>query len=145
MILFKRSPLCCSTCLVRPLLLNLNFSEALSKQQYVLLHKHNISVHLNFSLKTQTLSCRVFVLVTARLVEKIPVGSAVKLSLLYFDRNCSHSVLFSKWIQSSASVWARARYSESVPVSGFSNLFTLQKLVKKRVRVSTFEVSHIDE
>ena len=44
-------PLCSSTRLLRPSLLNLNFLELTSYQQYVLLHRHNISVHLNSSLK----------------------------------------------------------------------------------------------
>ena len=39
-----------STRLLRPLLLNLSSIEVTSKQQYVLLHRHNVSVHLKSSL-----------------------------------------------------------------------------------------------
>ena len=52
-------PLCVSTGLLRPLLLNLGLLEVTSYQQYVLLHRHNICVHLNSSLNRpgSLLSC----------------------------------------------------------------------------------------
>ena len=53
------SMLCSSTRLLRSLLLNIGLLESTSYQQYVLQHRHNISVHLNSSLNRprSLLSC----------------------------------------------------------------------------------------
>ena len=53
------SPLCSSTCLLRPLLLSLSLLDVTSLQQYIFLHRHKITVHLNSSLNrpSSLLSC----------------------------------------------------------------------------------------
>ena len=126
------SPFFLRTRLLRLLLLNLSLLEVTSKQQYVLLHRHNTSVHLNSSLKrpgsllscclcfTQHVQCR-----------KFATAQAVKLSTQSFDRNFCHFALISCLIQFSSSFAASARYNESVSISNSSNLFTSQNLVKK--------------
>ena len=126
------SPLCSSTRLLRPLPLNLGLLEVTSKQQYVLLHRHNTSAHLNSSLNRpgSLLSC-CLCFTQHVLGKKFATASAVKLLTQSFDRNLCYSALISGLIQSSSSFSARARYSESVSISNSSNLFTSQNLVKK--------------
>ena len=85
------SPLCISTRLLRPLLLNLSFLKVTSWQQCLLLHRHNISVHLNSSLSRpgSLLSCCLSLTQYVR-GKKIATASAVKLSTQSFDRNLCH-------------------------------------------------------
>ena len=107
-------------------------TRLLRQQQYVLLQRHNISVHLNSSLNgpDPLLSC-CLCFTQYVLGKKIDTTSAVKVSTQSFDRNLCHSAPVSGLIQSSSSFSARARYSESVSISNFSNLFRSQNLVKK--------------
>ena len=126
------SPFCSSTRLLRPLLLKLGSLEVTSSQNYVLLHRHNISVHLNSSLKrpgSLLLCCLCFAQPIRG--KKFATASAVKLLTQSFDRNLCHPAVISGLIQSSSSFLARARYSESLSISNSSNLFTSQNLVKK--------------
>ena len=126
------SPLCSSTRLLRPLLLKLSLLNVTSLQQYVLLHRHNISVHLNSSLNrpgSLLLCCLCFTQHVRG--KKLATASAVKFWTRSFVRNLCDSALISGLIQSSSSSSARARYSKSVSISNSSNLFTLQNLVKK--------------
>ena len=126
------SPLCSGRRLVGPLLLDLGLLEVTSYQQYVLLHRHNISVHLNSSSnRPGSLLSRCLCFTQQALGNKIATASAVKLSTQSFDRNLRHSALISGLTQSSSSFSARAIYSESVSISNPSNLFTSQNLVKK--------------
>ena len=106
--------------------------EVTSKQQYVLLHRHNISVHLNSSLKRpgSLLSCCSCFTQHVR-GKKFATASAVKVSTQSFDRNLCHSSLISGLIQASSSFSARARCSKSVSISNSSNLFISQNLVKR--------------
>ena len=96
------------------------------------LHRHNIYVHLNSSLKRpgSLLSCYLCFAQHVR-GKKFATASAVKVSTESFDRNHCHSPLISGLIQSSSSFSARARYSEFVSISHSSNLCTSQNLVKK--------------
>ena len=127
-----RSPLCSSTRSLRPLMLNLSFLKVTSKQQYVLLHRHNVSEHLNFSLKRpgSLLSCCLCFTQHVR-GRKFATLSAVKQLTQSFYRNLCPSVLISGLVQSSSSFSARARFSESVSISDSSNLFTSQNPLKK--------------
>ena len=97
-------PICTSTRLLIPLLLNLSLVEVTSKQQYVLLHRHNISVHLNSSLKKpgSLLSC-CLCFTKHVLGKKFATASAVKLSTQSFDRNLFHCALISGLVQSCSS------------------------------------------
>ena len=126
------TPLCSSTHLLGALLLNLGLLEVILLQQYVLLHRHNNSVHLNSSLKRpgSLLSC--FLCFTQHVGGKIfTTASALKLSTRSFDQNLCHSALSSGLIQSSSSLSAREKYNESVSNSNFPDLFTSQSLVKR--------------
>ena len=78
------SPLSFTTLFCRSLLLNINVFEATSLQQYVLLQRLNIAVHLNSSFKSpgSLLSCSLCLSRHNRL-KKIPDASAVKLSLQF--------------------------------------------------------------
>ena len=76
------SPESSGTCLFNLLLLKLNLSDLLSLQQFVLLHKQSISVHLNTSLKSpgSRLSCFLWILQHVR-GKKLVFASALKESL----------------------------------------------------------------
>ena len=54
------SLLCSIIPLSSPSLLNFNLLEVVSREQQILLPKHNISEHMNSSLKKQFLSCQVY-------------------------------------------------------------------------------------
>ena len=98
----------------------------------VCLTTHNMSVHLNSSLKRpgSFLSCRLCFTQDVR-GKKFATASAVKLSTQSIDRNLCYSALISGLIQSSSSFSARARNSEYVSNSNTFNMFTSQNLAKK--------------
>ena len=115
-------PLCSSTRLLRLLLLNLILIQVTLWQQYVLLHRHNISVHLNSSLNRPGSLLSLCLCFTQHVLgKKFATASAVKLPIQSFARKLCHSALISGLIQSSSFFSARARYSESV---SFSNIRT---------------------
>ena len=132
-LLFQWSvPFCSSTHLLRPLLLNLGLLELTSWQQYVLLHCHKISVHLNSSLKRPGSFLSRWLCFPQYVREKkFARASSMKLSTQSFDRNLCHFGLISGPVQCSSSFSARTRYSEFVSISNSSNLLTSQNLVKK--------------
>ena len=115
--------------LVETLTAKYTFIKVTSYQQYVSLHRHNVSVHLNSSLKTpgSLLSC---CLCFTQHVwgKKFVTGSAVKLMKQSVDRNLCHSALVSGRIQSFSFFSARARYKKSVSIASSSNLFISQNL-----------------
>ena len=84
--------------------------EVIWELQYVLLHRHNISVNLNSSLKRPD-SLLLCCFCSSQHVrgKKFATASAMKLSIQSFDRNLYHSALISSLIQSSSSFSAKAR------------------------------------
>ena len=99
-----------------------------------MLHKHNISVQRNSSLKrpASRLSCFVC-FVQQVLGKKLVVALAEKSSLQSSVLNRLHSALDSSRMQSYNSFSDRAKYKESVSNSNSSNLLTSQNLSKKVV------------
>ena len=118
-------PLFSSKRLLTILLLCLCLFDVTSNQQYVLLHRHIISVNLNSCLKRPgfLLSCCIHFTQDVR-GQKKATTSAAKLSTQSFDRSICHSALNSGLIQSSCSFSAIASYSESVSISNSSKLPT---------------------
>ena len=120
-----------------------------SWQQYVLLHKHIISVHLNSSLKKpRSLLSNCFCFTQHVWGNEYAAASAVKLSIQSSDRNLSPSVIISGLMQSSSPFSARARYSVSVSISNPLSLFCITEFCKQiavQLQCSQFCVLKIEE
>ena len=124
--LFKGpTPLCSSTRLLRPLLLNLNLLEATA----VRLATDTTSCTHELFFEKPGFSLVFFVLVTAHSGKETSGCISSELSLQSFDRNRSHSDFISGRIQSCSSFTARARYRASMSIS--KSPFTSQYLVTK--------------
>ena len=96
------------------------------------MHKHNISVQRNSSLKRPGSRLSYFICFVQQVLEKkLVVALAVKSSLHFFVLNKLHSVLDSSRMQSYISFSDRAKYKKSVSISNSPNLLTSQNLSKK--------------
>ena len=131
---FSKGPstFCSSKRLLKPLQLKLCLFEITPKQEYVLLNKHNTSVHLESSLKSPSSPLSCFLCLPRNIQKKIfPAAPTVKVSVQSFLRNYSHSIFILGGIQFSSSILARARDSEFVSFPVCSSLFTSKHLFQK--------------